>query len=45
MPKYEKLVCNLYDKQSYKVRIRNLQQALNYGLKLIHKVQKVTKGS
>ena len=29
--KSKKLVCNLYDKKSYVVRIRSLKQALNHG--------------
>ena len=35
-----KLVCNLYDKKNYVVYIRNLKQALMYGLKLkkVHNV-------
>ena len=35
-----KLVCNLYDKNNYVVRIRSLKQALDHGiiLKKVHKV-------
>ena len=29
---YNKLVCNLYDKNNYVAHIRNLKQALNHGL-------------
>ena len=38
--KYNKLVCNLYDKNNYVVHIRSLKQALNHGLilKKVHKV-------
>ena len=32
--KCKKLVCNLYDKKKYVVRIKSLKQALNHGLKL-----------
>ena len=38
--KCSKLVCNLYGKNSYVVRIRSLKQALNHGLilKKVHRV-------
>ena len=38
--KYNKLVCNLYDKKNYVVHIRSLKQALNHGLilKKVHRV-------
>ena len=38
--KCNKLVCNLYDKNDYVVRIRSLKQALDHGiiLKKVHKV-------
>ena len=38
--KCNKLVCNLYDKKSYVVRIRSLKQALHHGLilKKVHRV-------
>ena len=38
--KCKKLVCNLYDKKSYVVHIRSLNQALNHGLilKKVHRV-------
>ena len=38
--KCSKLVCNLYDKNSYIVHIRSLEQALNHGLilKKVHRV-------
>ena len=39
--KYNKLVCNLYDKNNYVVHIRSLKQALNGGLIL----KKVYKGN
>ena len=37
--KFDKLVCNLYDKKSYVVQIRSLKQALNHGLilKSVHR--------
>ena len=35
-----KLVCNLYDKNSYAVNIRALKQALNHGL-ILNKVHRV----
>ena len=38
--KCSKLVCNLYDKNSYAVHIRSLKQALNHGL-ILRKVHKV----
>ena len=38
--KYNKLVCNLYDKKSYVAHIRSLKQALNHGL-ILNKVHKV----
>ena len=38
--KCSKLVCNLYDKNSYVVHIRSLKQALNHGL-ILRKVHKV----
>ena len=37
---YNKLVCNLYDKNNYVAHIRNLKQALNHGL-IFWKVHKV----
>ena len=38
--KFNKLVCSLYDKKDYVVRIRSLKQALNHGLilKKVHRV-------
>ena len=30
--KFEKLVCNLYDKKNYVIHIQALKQALDYGL-------------
>ena len=37
--KYNKLACNLYDKNNYVVHIRSLKQALDHGtLKKVHKV-------
>ena len=38
--KWNKLVCNLYDKNNYVIHIRDLQQALNHGsiFKKVHKV-------
>ena len=38
--KYEKLVCNINNKENYAVHIRVLKQALNYRLilKKVHKV-------
>ena len=38
--KCTKLVCNLYNKESYVVHIRSLKQALNHGLilKKVHRV-------
>ena len=38
--KCKKLVCNLYDKKKYVVRINSLKQALNHGLKFkkIHRI-------
>ena len=38
--KCKKLVCNLYDKQSYVIHIKSLKQALNHGLilKKVHRV-------
>ena len=30
--KDEKLLANLYDKKEYVIHVRNLKQALNYGL-------------
>ena len=38
--KYNKLVCNLYDKKEYIFHVRALKQALNYGLilKKVHRV-------
>ena len=38
--KCNKLVCNLYDKNDYVVRIRSLKKALDHGiiLKKVHKV-------
>ena len=30
--KYNKLVCNIHDKENYVVHIRALKQALNHGL-------------
>ena len=40
--KVEKLVANLHDKTEYVIHIRNLKQALNYGLVLrnVHRVIK-----
>ena len=38
--KYNKLVCNLYDKKSYVVHTRSLKQALNHGL-ILKKVNRV----
>ena len=40
--KAEKLVANLHDKTEYVIHIRNLKQALNYGLVLrnVHRVIK-----
>ena len=32
--KHDKLVCTLYDKNGYVAHIKNIKQALNYGLKL-----------
>ena len=32
--KYQKLVCNLYNKKNYSIRIKALKQAINHGLKL-----------
>ena len=40
--KVEKLVANLHDKTEYVIRIRNLKQALNYGL-VLKKVNRVIK--
>ena len=40
--KVENLVANLYDKNEYVIRIRNLKQALNNGL-LLKKVHRVIK--
>ena len=40
--KCKKLVCNLYDKNSYVVHIRSLKQALNHGL-ILKKVHRVIK--
>ena len=39
--KFDKLVCNLNDKEKYPVHILALKQALNHGLKL-KKVHSVT---
>ena len=38
--KFNKFVCNLYDKNNYVVHIRSLKQALEHGLilKKVHKV-------
>ena len=38
--KYNKLLCNLYDKKNYVVHIRSLKQALHHGLilKKVHRV-------
>ena len=38
--KFNKFVCNLYDKNNYVVHIRSLKQALDHGLilKKVHKV-------
>ena len=40
--KVEKLVANLHDKEEYVIHIRNLKQALNYGLVLerVHRIIK-----
>ena len=40
--KVEKLVANLHDKTEYVIHIRNLKQALNYGLilKKLHRIIK-----
>ena len=38
--KCRKLICNLYDKKNYVVRIRSLKEALNHGL-ILDKVHKV----
>ena len=38
--KYNKLLCNLYDKKSYVVQIRSLKQALNHGV-ILQKVHRV----
>ena len=38
--KFNKLVCNLYDKKSYVVHIRSLKQSLNHGL-ILKKVRRV----
>ena len=37
--KHDKLVCTLYNKKRYVAHIKNIKQALNYGLKLkkVHK--------
>ena len=40
--KCKKLVCNLYDKNSYVVHIRSLKQFLNHGL-ILKKVHRVIK--
>ena len=40
--KVEKLATNLHDKTEYVIHIRNLKQALNYGL-VLKKVHKVIK--
>ena len=37
---FNKLVCNLYDKNNYVVHIRKLKQALDHGL-ILKKVQRV----
>ena len=36
--KCKKLVCNLFNKKKYVTHINSLKQALNYGLKKIHRV-------
>ena len=36
--KCKKLVCNLRNKKKYVVHIRSLKQALNHGLKLVHRI-------
>ena len=38
--KWSKLLCNLYDKKNYVVRLKALKQALNHGLtvKKIHRL-------
>ena len=40
LDKYNKLLCNLYDKKDYVVHTRSLKQALNHGLilKKVHRV-------
>ena len=40
--KVEKLVTNLYDKTEYVIHLRNLKQALNYGIELkkVHRMIK-----
>ena len=40
--KIEKLVANLHDKTEYVIHMRNLNEALNYGL-VLKKVNRVTK--
>ena len=40
--KYEKFVCNIYDKSNYAAQIRTLKQALNHGL-ILKKVHRVIK--
>ena len=40
--KWNKLVCNLYDKNKYAVHIIELKQALNHGL-VLKKVHRVIK--
>ena len=39
--KHDKLVCTLYDKNGYVAHIKNIKQALNYGLKLKKSLYKV----
>ena len=43
----EKLVTNLHDKTEYIIHIKNLKQALNYGLvlKKVHRVIKFNQNS
>ena len=43
----EKLVTNLHDKTEYIIHIKNLKQALNYGLvlKKVHRVSKFNQNS
>ena len=34
MKRWQKFICNLYNKENYAVHVRALNQSLNYGLKL-----------